>query len=330
MGLTPHRDDVGGACGSNGYNILLSIPGEGMPLLFSAHLDTVSPGNGIEPVLDNGIIRSAGDTILGADDKSGVAAIMEALSVILYNGTPHRPIEILFSICEEIGLLGAKNADYSFFNSKEAVVMDGGPVSDIINRAPAMLRIHFEISGKSAHAGVEPEKGAHALKAAAEAISGIHCGYVGEDSVMNVGRLICEGKTNIVPAFAEFDMEIRSFSEESLHALLIDAEAKVAAACDHYGVIYSMQTKRNSDVVYVPENSRVVEDATAFYRTMGMTTRLIGTFGGSDATWLNANGIAAINLGAGITDAHSTKEHLAVDDFFAMARVVLAMMTATD
>lgn len=214
LGLHWERQEIGEMFGSNGWNLHAILPGTGAPLLLCAHMDTVAPGYGISPILRDGVIYSDGTTILGSDDKAGIAAAMEAVQTIVEKGLPHRPIEFLLTICEENGILGSKYADYSKIISKEAIVLDNEDVGHLVNQAAAYMKIHFSIQGKSAHAGVSPEKGIHALKAVAECISGIECGRVSEISVVNVVNLLCPGQTNIVPEKADFDVEVRSYEEE--------------------------------------------------------------------------------------------------------------------
>ncbi|MDL2236001.1 M20/M25/M40 family metallo-hydrolase, partial [Christensenellaceae bacterium OttesenSCG-928-L17] len=152
VGFAVYRDKVGNRCNSNGWNIFATMPGEGEPLLFSAHLDTVSPGAGIRPVVKDGVIYSDGSTILGADDKSGVAAILEAAESLVERNARRRPVEVLFTVCEEVGLKGSQYADYSNIKSKEAVVLDSSTLRGIINRAPANTHLYITVHGKSAHA----------------------------------------------------------------------------------------------------------------------------------------------------------------------------------
>ena len=163
LGLHWERQEIGEMFGSNGWNLHAILPGTGAPLLLCAHMDTVAPGYGISPILRDGVIYSDGTTILGSDDKAGIAAAMEAVQTIVEKGLPHRPIEFLLTICEENGILGSKYADYSKIISKEAIVLDNEDVGHLVNQAAAYMKIHFSIQGKSAHAGVSPESGIHAL-----------------------------------------------------------------------------------------------------------------------------------------------------------------------
>ena len=326
LGLEVRRDDVSESTGSNGFDIHARLNGTGKPLLFSCHMDTVFPGKGITPVIRDGVICSDGTTILGSDDKSGIAAVMESLHRIVEGNLPHRTIEVMFTVCEEIGLLGSKNADYSGVQSKGAIVLDSSMVGCVINRAPATARIHAKVTGKSAHAAISPDHGAHALKAACEAIANIPCGYIGDNTVMNVGTLKCEGKTNVVPALAEFDMEVRSFIKEELEAHISACEETLKKACEHYGTSYVFDVDRQCDVLYVNENSDTMLELLNAYRELGHEPTISRTYGGSDATWLFAHGIDAINIGTGMEDVHGLSEHINIENMVTTAELVFKLM----
>lgn len=328
IGFEVSRDEVGARCGSDGWNLFATLPGVGEPLLFSAHMDTVSPGVGIRPVMENGVIRSSGDTILGADDKSGIVAILEAAQSILEQGVEHRPVEVLFSICEELGLLGSKNADYSRIKSKEAVVLDSGTNGSVINQSPSNTHLYITVNGKSAHAGVAPDKGIHALKAAAKAISMIDCGFVDEHTVMNIANMLSPGKTNVVPDRATFDMEIRSFDKALLEAHIARVEETVKAACQEYGATYEITREDLFDALHVPEGSPLLKRLLEAYGALGVELTVEKTYGGSDATWLFQNGIDALNVGTGMTDAHALSEHIAVKDLETTTLAMERMMRA--
>jgi len=327
-GMTVLRDEVGEKCGSNGWNIYASLDGVGEPILFSAHMDTVPPGVGIEAVVEDGVIRSKGDTILGSDDKAGIAAVVEAIDMLQEEGKPRRPVEVLFTVCEELGLYGALYANYANIKSKEAIVLDSGVVGEMIHNAPAKLSITVEITGKSAHAAVAPERGIHAIKAAADAIVNIPCGYPDEQTVMNVANLLAPGKSNVVPDKASFEIDLRSFDEEILARHVAQIEEAVKTACDARGASFDIQIKRESDIVFVSPESPLVARLKAVYADIGIAAEVARTYGGSDATWIFKNGIDVINLGIGMTDAHSTDEHITVEDLENTTRLVYGMMRA--
>lgn len=314
LGFDVIRDEVGELAGSNGFNVYGYLPGVGEPILFSAHMDTVSPGVGIKPVIDNGVIRSGGDTILGSDDKSGIAPVLEAVESILESGKTHRPIEVLFSVCEELGLKGAKYANYSLIKSKQAVVLDSGMKGSAINRAPKNIHLYITIIGKSAHAAVAPESGIHAIKAASAAVLKIECGTVDDVTVMNIANFLSPGKTNIIPGKATFDIEIRSFINERLEEHVNRVEAALKEACSEFGATYEIKREDLFEALHVPESSPLLKQLTAVYKDLGIDLKVESTFGGSDATWIFSHGIDALNIGTGMADVHSLTEHIAVDD----------------
>ena len=326
MGLivTPNGDTKS-IC-SNGWNIYACLPGNGDPILFSAHLDTVSPGNNIVPIINDGVIYSSGDTVLGADDKAGIAAVMEALEEIIEKNESHRTIEILFTVCEEIGMLGSKSADYSNIKSKNAIVLDSDNFGEIINKNPANVVINYKINGKSAHAGLAPQEGIHALKAAADAVANLPVGNVDDISVMNISNFISKGKTNIIADEATFDMEIRSFEEDRLQKHIMNSIHVLNDSCDKFGANYEMTINRHSDVIYVDESSRLIKEIKKAFTELGVQYKLKNSFGGCDATNLFANGFEVVNLGIGMQAVHSCSEYISQKDLAAIEKLVLIIM----
>ncbi|HZK39356.1 MAG TPA: M20/M25/M40 family metallo-hydrolase [Clostridia bacterium] len=326
LGLVVERDCVGDLCGSDGWNIYARLDGVGDAILFSAHTDTVSPGIGIQPIIEQGIIKSSGNTILGADDKAGIAAVTEALNSIIEQGKEHRTIEVLFSVCEEPGLLGAKHADYSKIKSRRAVVLDNENLGEIINRNAANMTLRFKVFGKAAHAGMAPQEGVHALKAAANAVAHIPVGYVDDISVMNISNFCSPGKTNVVADKASFDMEIRSFEEERLQEHITACERAVKKACESLGASFEMSTQRHSGVTHVPENAALITEIKAKLAQLSVECKIKKSFGGSDATHFFAHGFEVVNLGIGMQSVHSCEEHISVSDLETTARLVESLM----
>ena len=199
-GFEVYRDNAGEKFGSTGGNILVHIPGtmEGEAVCFNAHQDTVEPGRGIEPVYENGVLTSKGDTILGADDKSGIAMLMELLDVLQENKIPHREMYYLFTICEEQGMHGAKNFDISKLPCRNLYALDGtGMVGGISTSSPSKYGIKAVFKGKAAHAGIEPQNGVNAVCMAARAISLVKFGRIDHETTSNVGRVEGGGMTNV-------------------------------------------------------------------------------------------------------------------------------------
>lgn len=330
LGVMTRRQEIGALIGSDGWNIYARLPGQGKPLLLCAHLDTVVPGKGIVPMMKDGIIFSEGNMVLGADDKAGIAAIMEAVQTIVENQLPHRPIEILLTICEETGILGSKLADYQNIDSTEAVVLDDEIVGHMVNQAAAYVKYHFEIQGKRAHAGVCPEKGIHALKAAAECVAQLRCGRISENSVMNVANFLCAGQTNVVPETASFDVEIRSYCEEELQLLVSRMIHVVETVCSSYGAKFNKQEERISNAFCISEDTPVIQQTCKALREMGIEPSIERTLGGSDITWLVENGISTINIGVGMRDVHGSGEHILFQDIITTTELLLKLLTECD
>lgn len=326
LGMEVWRNEIGERFGSNGFNVCARMEGEGEAILLSSHLDTVTPGKGVTPVIKDGVIRTLGDTVLGGDDKSGVAAIMEALQSVKESSDAHRTIEVLFSISEETGLYGSRNADYSKFTAKAAAVFDSGEHESVINRAPAHIVMKVEITGKAAHAGLAPEEGVHALKAAAAAAAKIPCGNVDDITVMNVANFLAPGKSNIVCDRASFEVEIRCFEEQGLKARIEETENIIKAAAEEYGAQYEIKIDTHSGVLYVPEDSEILKTVLKGYEELGISAVPEKTYGGSDASSITAAGIPALNLGTGMSDVHTVGEYLKIEDMEIACRIAERLM----
>ena len=215
-------------------NLIAREDGEN-PLLLSAHMDTVEPGRGIKPTIEGDRIVSDGTTILGGDCKAGVAAILEGLESVVEEELPRRTIQLAFTRGEEIGLVGARNMDFSMITADEAVVFDGnGPVNKLTGSSPTYVSFEVKITGRSAHAGVEPEKGLSAIKIAAEIISELPQGRLDEETTFNVGTISGGSVRNAVPEQATFTGEFRSRNLETLDLLQLQARGIFDQVRDRY------------------------------------------------------------------------------------------------
>ena len=190
------------------------------PLLLSAHMDTVDPGRSIRPQVVGDRITSDGNTILGGDCKAGVAAILEALESVRDDGRARRPVEVVLTRGEEIGLVGASNLDFSMLTGTEAVVFDGnGPVNTITGASPTYMAFDINVRGRGAHAGVEPEKGLSAIKIASDIIAELPQGRIDQETTFNVATITGGTVRNAVPSEASVTGEFRSMNMESLELL---------------------------------------------------------------------------------------------------------------
>jgi tripeptide aminopeptidase len=292
-------------------NIIAKLPGEGPPIMLSAHLDTVEPGRGIKPIVDGGVLRSDGSTILGGDCKAGVAIVLEGLAAAKEPGNgANRAIEVVFTRHEEGGLVGAHNLDFSMVSAKEGVVFDGeGPPNRIILSAPSQNVVTAQITGRAAHAGLEPEKGISALLIAAEILGQLPLGRIDEETTANIGRMEGGLKRNIIPEQAFLDGEFRSRSNEKL----ADLERKFRGVFDEVASRYP-EANIDLDIVNtyqaynIAPGSEAVATIGRALAGMGMEPILETTGGGSDANVFIERGITAIPVGIGVRDFHTTWE----------------------
>ncbi|GAA0116798.1 M20/M25/M40 family metallo-hydrolase [Clostridium senegalense] len=329
LGLEVEMDDAGSKVGSNAGNVIAKLSGtkKVQPILFSCHMDTVSPGNGIKPIIKDDVIYSDGTTILGGDNKAGIAAIVEALRVIKENNIEHGPLEIVFSIFEEGGLFGSKNLDYSKLDSKIAFVLDsGGEPGQIIVKGPAQDAITVTVKGIPAHAGVCPEEGVSAIQVAAHAISNMKLLRIDEETTANIGKIVADGPNNIVSPIVEIKAEARSLNKEKLDAQTNHMRKCFEDAGKKFGAEIEFEATRMYQPFNVSESENVVEIAKTACKNLNLPMVLQGTGGGSDTNVLNANGLKAVNLGIGERKAHTLEEHLHIKDLVSASKLVLEII----
>ena len=322
LGLEVSRDDHG--------NLIASEEGDD-PLLLSAHMDTVEPGRGVAPTVEGDIIRSDGTTILGGDCKAGVAAVLEALESVREDGTPRIPVQLIFTRGEEIGLVGARNLDFSMVKAKAAVVFDGnGPVTKVTTSSPSYLRLDVHVTGRAAHAGVEPEKGISAIKIAAEIIAGLPQGRLDPETTINVGTISGGSVRNTVPEEAAFSGELRSRNTETLDLLRLQVLETIdgvrrryeeAVVREELGVEFQMYTLSPDDPM-VTRACRVLS-------TLGLEPELGPTGGGTDANVFNQHGIQCVVVGMSTNEMHTTREYVVVPDLVDTARFCHALLTGS-
>jgi tripeptide aminopeptidase len=330
-------DHAGEQVGSNAGNVLARFPGtgQGRPLLLSAHMDTVMPGRGIKPIRETERVRSDGSTILGADDKSGLAIILEVLTVLQERSLPHPPIEVVFTICEETGLLGAKHLDLEKLSAQDGLVLDSGPADSLFTRGPAADRLEFIVHGLAAHAGVCPEMGISAIRIAAEAISKMKLGRIDSETTANIG--IMQGGTaiNIIPDRVIVKGEARSHDEaklaaQSAHMTQCFHEAASANVLRSEDEMIRAQIEANVSRDYNKMNldqaAPVVRWVMAASNTLGVRISCEKTGGGCDANVFNRHGRNIGNLGTGMREIHTTSEYLLLSEFNQTAQVVLSMI----
>lgn len=323
-------DDSQAKTGSNTGNLFATLPGsvEGEPLLFSAHMDTVVPGVGIEPVVEDGVIRSKGDTVLGGDDKSGIVAVVEALRTIVEQNLPHPTLQAVFTVCEEGGLRGSKALDYSKLAGSKVIVLDsGGDAGTIVTSAPGQYKLTAAVIGRRAHAGVAPEEGISAIQVMAEAIANMKLLRIDEETTANIGSIHAQFPTNIVADRAEIVAECRSRSDEKLEQQAEHMMGCLKAACEKYGATLEAELTRAYSAYAYTEAEPLVQKVMKACEGLGLTAELAASGGGSDANNFNANGCVAVNLGTGMDKVHTVNEQITVKNLEDTAALILALAT---
>jgi tripeptide aminopeptidase len=328
-GLGFDEDDTGASIGSTMGNIYTRIDGTtaGEPLLFCAHLDTVPPTAAIEPVVEDGVVRNSAGTILGADDKAAVAAMLEATRRVLAEGRPHAGIELLFTPKEEVGLVGAYAFDHTRLRSRTGYVYDqAASIGVVILGAPYSQSLEVTFHGRAAHSGMHPDDGRSAIVAAARAISEMRLGRVDELSTANVGTITGGTATNIVPEWCTFVAEARSHDELRLADLIQEMQDAITFAAGVAECDVETTTRKSYRGYRFTKGDRAVSLAARALERCGheVTYELSG--GAADANVFNERGLQCVNLANGMTDIHTPNEHIAVADLEAMVDVTLALL----
>jgi len=329
MGFTVQRDKAGEAIGGETGNIVARLKGTrpGPAILFSAHMDRVSPGTGIKPQVIDGVITSDGTTILGADDAGGLAAILEGVQSAVEQSIDRPDIEVVFTIAEESGLFGSKYLDLSLVTAKEAFVVDSStPVGSVITQAPAFTEVAFRVIGKAAHGGVEPEKGISALLVAAHALTRMKLGRIDAETTANLGVAKGGAATNVVMERMEMKGDVRSLVTSKMEAQVAHMKEVFEQTAAAFGARVDADIEPSFGPLNLKQGDVVVDRACAAIRRVGLEPVLRATGGGSDANVYNTRGIMACNLGAGYRGAHSTKESLPVAELERAGEVVFALV----
>jgi tripeptide aminopeptidase len=338
LGADVWIDDAGEKVGGNTGNVIAQFRGTAPaaePLLLSAHMDTVVPGEGIVPVLDGDILRTDGRTVLGGDDKSGVAIICEVLRVVKEAQLPCSDIDVVFTICEEAGLIGAKCLDVSRLRARAGLVLDSDSVGFLFTKAPAANRMEFRVHGLEAHAGVCPEKGINAIQVAAEGVAQMRLGRIDHETTANIGLVEGGMAVNIVPNQVILRGEARSHSQEKLdrqteHMKRCLDEAAVRHHLESDGKRHTARVEakieRDYDRMDVPESAPIVKLVHAAARNLNLELKTLATGGGCDANVLNQKGLVVANLSTGMRDIHTVNEWLNLKDLYLSAQMVLEIV----
>lgn len=325
MGLDVEEDDAGAQIGGQANNLIAVLPGNvpDAPRIFlSAHFDTVEPTEGLVIAERDGVFHAVSDTILGADDKGGMAPCIEAVQAVIESGAPHGTVYLLFSVAEEIGLKGAAALNLEELNLDMGYVFDTGPpVGSFVTRTAYHDRLDIEIIGKPAHSGKDPEKGISAIQVMADAIHGMKLGRIGPETTANIGLVKGGSAVNVVCANVKLRGEARSTSLEELETQIDHMIQRFEAAASQWGAEVKIIHERHYGAYDIPADSPVVKIAQEASARLGLDPFLRTTLGGSDANVYNQKGVPTIVVATGMDKIHTHDEFISRVDLVNTAKL---------
>jgi tripeptide aminopeptidase len=315
--------ELNGQCQLDSYgNLICKIPAKDSaavePLMLAAHADTVKPGKGVKPVVRGGVIYSSGDTVLGADCKAGIAEILEAVST----SRRHPPLEIVVTRQEEIGLVGARNLDYSLLKSKRGVLMDMDALDAVVIGTPSYMDIDVEITGKAAHAGMEPEKGVSAIKAASLAIATLKDGRIDPETSANFGIIQGGLVRNGVPDKCVVTAEVRSLNHDRCIALSNTYKEVFEVMARSIGAKADVTLALAYRAARIPEDAPMAQCAKNALKSVGIDPKVMVIAGGLESSLYNEKGIETVPIGTGVKNEHSTSESVSIEDMKTAALIL--------
>ena len=329
LGFTVSRDNAGDTFGGECGNVIGIREGElNGAMMLNSHMDRVPNGLGIKPVEQDGILRSDGTTILAADDTAGICAILDGLRRVLDAGKPLPRLEVVFTVGEETGLYGAKALDVSRLQAKFGYIFDSpGSIGRFVNGAPGLVRLDAEITGKSAHAGNEPEKGVDAAKIMSDILSGLRQGRLDPVTTSNF-PMLGTGSTarNVVCDSAWFKGEARSRDAGKLEEYVAYFEEHCKSVAEAAGASIQVTKETNFIPFTIPESEPVLQIAKAACDKLGLDFRPESGGGGMDANIFNVKGISCVGVACGYTENHTKEEQLVLADFFRLGQLAQAII----
>ena len=339
LGLEVYEDDaqikIGKGDSGNLYSLLKAKDSNSPSLMFNAHMDTVLPGKGIEPFLNGDLITSKGQTILGGDDKSGIAIILTILKGLINDNKPHCALDILFTVQEEIGLNGARHIDTDRMKSKLGFGLDTLGVDVCVTGAPQANRFFWKIYGKEAHAGLAPTEGISAIVIAAKAIAKMKTGRIDKDTTANIGIINGGNAQNIVPGTAEVKGEVRSHNIDSLNEQtkhMLECfrsevtDAKVVIGKEEFCAKVEENVTKEYPIMLVDDDSYTINLVKKTAEKSRRKFEFIKGGGGADANIFNSIGIETVIIGTGMAKVHSIDEQIKISDMVKTAEFLEEMI----
>ena len=330
LGLSVYEDDTAAITGHTAGNLIAEWKGNKAgvdPILFTCHMDTVAPGVSVKPVIREGVVYSDGTTVLGADDKAGIAALLEAIRVMNENQIPHGDVQLIFTVGEEIGLVGSKAMDASALKAKFGYALDGGgAVGSQYIAAPTQAKLFINIHGKTAHAGVEPEKGISAITIASKAIANMPLGRIDEETTANIGCIEGGTSTNVVCEHVYMEAEARSLVKEKMEAQVNTMKTAFEAAANEMGGRADVEVKIMYSEFKFDENAELVQVAARATEKIGRKPSVHHTGGGSDGNIFNGHGVPTTILGVGYEEIHTKNERMPIAELNKLAELTIAII----
>jgi tripeptide aminopeptidase len=324
------EDNSANIIGGEAGNVIAYIEGdkEYPYFLLSAHMDRVKPGIGIKPVIRDSYIYSQGKTVLAGDDLIGVSVILEVINLLRENKIPHGPIKIVFSVAEEIGLLGAKNLNKDELKGIDyGLVLDAeGEIGSIIYKAPSQLKFNVYIRGKAAHAGMNPDSGINAIKIASQAISNIKLGRIDEETTANIGVIKGGIAINIIPDLVVLEGEVRSHSESKLKEQIDAMKFIIDKAVNKYHGKVDFKIERLYSSYSLEKNNRFMNLISYCANELGIKMQYNISGGGSDANIFNNIGLPCLNLAVGMENVHTSEERVKIDNLVLIAEYLYLIL----
>lgn len=332
------EDSSAAQTGADCGNLIIRFPGTVVkePIFFACHMDTVEPGRGVKVLRTGDLFTSRSNTVLGGDDKSGIAAVIELIRVLKESKMDHGSIEILLTTCEEIGLLGAKNLDHRLLQAKSGYALDSTGIDKVVIGAPAANRLKVEVHGIAAHAGLNPEQGVSAFCLAARAIADLRLGRLDDQSTANFGLIHGGVATNIVPALLVVEGEVRSHSPEKLLAYTEEIESTFrSVVCGWSSQLgkdkqpsVDISVEKEYPVMRLSHDDQVVRRVKTAGELLDRAIDFQVAGGGSDANIFNGYGLQTAIIATGMNKVHTVDESLDLQDLISLTELLLAITEA--